>query len=167
MSLALIIHSLSSCFLDLLVIFSLLWAIKTFTATDETPFCTCGSRLCSTLNKINWTLCLHSSLYEHNCNGHLRFFSATLGSLEFGLHYDQESNSLHCSILKAKVGALFGKGTFIQYYSSSSFMEFLYWYLFSGHDVMISYCFCPGSKAHGLKWTGRSLCQTPSAARGP
>uniref|UniRef100_A0A3Q3WTQ0 Uncharacterized protein n=1 Tax=Mola mola TaxID=94237 RepID=A0A3Q3WTQ0_MOLML len=27
---------------------------------------------------------------------------ATLGSLEFSLHYDQESNSLHCSILKAK-----------------------------------------------------------------
>uniref|UniRef100_A0A3P8SZH6 Rabphilin 3A n=1 Tax=Amphiprion percula TaxID=161767 RepID=A0A3P8SZH6_AMPPE len=27
---------------------------------------------------------------------------ATLGSLEFSLHYEQESNSLHCSILKAK-----------------------------------------------------------------
>uniref|UniRef100_A0A8C6PKQ8 Rabphilin 3A homolog n=1 Tax=Nothobranchius furzeri TaxID=105023 RepID=A0A8C6PKQ8_NOTFU len=28
--------------------------------------------------------------------------ATTLGSLEFGLLYDQESNSLHCSILKAK-----------------------------------------------------------------
>ncbi|KAM7416189.1 hypothetical protein PAMA_018315 [Pampus argenteus] len=32
----------------------------------------------------------------------LPLISATLGSLEFSLHYEQESNSLHCSILKAK-----------------------------------------------------------------
>lgn len=59
------------------------------------------------------TLCVCSSLFEHNCNDYLGSFSATLGSLEFGLHYDQESNSLHCSILKAKVTTLFDKGTFI------------------------------------------------------
>lgn len=37
------------------------------------------------------------------CNDCLGSLSATLGSLEFSLHYEQESNSLHCSILKAKV----------------------------------------------------------------
>lgn len=31
------------------------------------------------------------------------FLSATLGSLEFSLLYEQESNSLHCSILRGKV----------------------------------------------------------------
>uniref|UniRef100_A0AAQ5YVU4 Rabphilin 3A homolog (mouse), b n=1 Tax=Amphiprion ocellaris TaxID=80972 RepID=A0AAQ5YVU4_AMPOC len=36
---------------------------------------------------------------RNNWSGSL---SATLGSLEFSLHYEQESNSLHCSILKAK-----------------------------------------------------------------
>lgn len=61
-------------------------------------------------------LYVSTPLSEHNCNEYLGSFSATLGSLEFGLHYDQESNSLHCSILKAKVTALFDKGTFIQSY---------------------------------------------------
>lgn len=51
-------------------------------------------------------------------------FAATLGSLEFGLHYDQESNSLHCSILKAKVTELFDKGTFLQSYGLVSWMAF-------------------------------------------
>lgn len=114
------------------------------------------------------TLCVHSSLSEQNFTGYLGSFSATLGSLEFGLHYDQESNSLHCSILKAKVTALFDKGTFIQSYSLFSWLTVLYWWLYSGHgNVMILCCFYTGSKAHGFKRTGRSLCQTPSAARGP
>lgn len=39
---------------------------------------------------------------------------ATLGSLEFSLHYDQESNSLHCSILKAKVCVRADRGPFVQ-----------------------------------------------------
>lgn len=114
------------------------------------------------------TLCVHSSLPEQNFTDYLGSFSATLGLLEFGLHYDEESNSLHCSILKAKVTALFDKGTFIQSYGLFSWMVFLYWCLYSGHgDVIILCCFYTGSKAHGLKRTGRSLCQTPSAARGP
>lgn len=61
-------------------------------------------------------LCVHFSLSEHKCNDYVGPFSATLGSLEFGLHYDQESNSLHCSIIKAKVTALFAKCTFLQSY---------------------------------------------------
>lgn len=30
--------------------------------------------------------------------------SATLGALEFSLLYDQDNSSLHCTIIKAKVG---------------------------------------------------------------
>uniref|UniRef100_H2RL00 Rabphilin 3A n=1 Tax=Takifugu rubripes TaxID=31033 RepID=H2RL00_TAKRU len=39
---------------------------------------------------------------EEGANDYDSDEATTLGSLEFGLHYDQESNSLHCSILKAK-----------------------------------------------------------------
>lgn len=52
---------------------------------------------------VGVSLCVHSG---HKCDDCLGSLSATLGSLEFSLHYDQESNSLHCSILKAKVTAL-------------------------------------------------------------
>lgn len=45
--------------------------------------------------------------------------SATLGTLEFSLQYDQENNALHCTINKAKVSPapLFAVGV----YSSSTF----------------------------------------------
>lgn len=39
---------------------------------------------------------------EEEANDYDSDEATTLGSLEFSLHYDQESNSLHCSILKAK-----------------------------------------------------------------
>ncbi|XP_047238442.1 rabphilin-3A-like isoform X3 [Girardinichthys multiradiatus] len=39
---------------------------------------------------------------EEEANDYDSDEATTLGSLEFGLFYDQESNSLHCSILKAK-----------------------------------------------------------------
>lgn len=39
---------------------------------------------------------------EEEANDYDSDEATTLGSLEFGLLYDQESNSLHCSILKAK-----------------------------------------------------------------
>ncbi|CAL9708471.1 unnamed protein product [Knipowitschia caucasica] len=39
---------------------------------------------------------------EEEANDYDSDEATTLGSMEFGLHYDQESNSLHCSILKAK-----------------------------------------------------------------
>ncbi|XP_054867612.1 rabphilin-3A-like isoform X3 [Amphiprion ocellaris] len=39
---------------------------------------------------------------EEEANDYDSDEATTLGSLEFSLHYEQESNSLHCSILKAK-----------------------------------------------------------------
>ncbi|XP_013867528.1 rabphilin-3A isoform X1 [Austrofundulus limnaeus] len=39
---------------------------------------------------------------EDDANDYDSDEATTLGSLEFSLHYDQESNSLHCSIIKAK-----------------------------------------------------------------
>ncbi|KAF3851111.1 hypothetical protein F7725_012883, partial [Dissostichus mawsoni] len=39
---------------------------------------------------------------EEDANDYDSDEATTLGSLEFSLHYEQESNSLHCSILKAK-----------------------------------------------------------------
>uniref|UniRef100_A0A8C1IKE4 Rabphilin-3A n=1 Tax=Cyprinus carpio TaxID=7962 RepID=A0A8C1IKE4_CYPCA len=46
---------------------------------------------------------LHSNLMKCLClMQYIAFVSATLGSLEFTLLYDQGNNSLHCSIIRAK-----------------------------------------------------------------
>lgn len=109
----------------------------------------------------------------HLC-GHRSAFPppAALGMLEFDLLYDQASCTLHCSILRAKVGTPSTSLCCCSPFPLLLHPNPFFWALHTqGPSLAKRGCLQPppirrslGPQAHGFQWPGRPLCQAAPAA---